>query len=1040
MDGFIAKLSDKKAAAEGLAGLKEIVSGADSKSVVNVYDAIPAAVELASDKDKKVATAATELVKSIFEKSLPWSASAALPLLKGGLEMKAKAPSKEVALEIVEKWCKEFPLAIAREIYWLVVPISFLMNDIKASVKAKARDAMVALVGCSGNRDLEHFGATIIKAQESLKNVNDCVEELAGCIFVQNVEAPALAVLIPVLARGLNERSEATQRRCCVIVDNMCKLVDDPREGAPLLGEIEKLVNKRANEMSDPDGREVAERANVTIKKMGEVGEHVPQDFKTFAENAGGSCEQLTEKELAFCNKAAFSLTLSKKADRAAATFVPFGFSADVSVKILESMIAAGEAQEEEFFDDDAESADLYRGSFSLAYGTITLLRETKLHLKKFKFYGLLGPTNCGKTTLMRAISQEKVEGFPKRDELVTIFVEHDVEEREIEPPSKEWPLGKLNIDLNGMEFVVDTCNNIYKKQPPVTMDQVLESLSSIGFRNKEKGINIKAAADMKNPITTYSGGWKVKMQLACAQLINADILMIDDPTGHLDVKNVKWVKEWLGGFPGSIISTSANTNFMNEMCTHIVDFNDRKLRQFKGTKGKVLEEYVALYPEKNAYFELSDKNEKWIFPIPGTLEGVKSRGRQILKMVNVMFRYPTHEKPTVQDICLSVCMASRVAVIGANGAGKSTAIKLLIGELKPEAGSIWRHANMRLAYVAQHAFHHLERHLDKTAVQYILWRFAGADDRESLENQNKEINVDEEILRKQPWCVDGRSGEVRKCDMTDSKEGKADRQGAVQPEAIMNRQKNTKTKKYIYEVKWMHKSLESNCWVERDTLLKMGYEKLVCKKDEQEAAAAGLLSKPLTQPGVEKALKDFGVDTESASHSPLGALSHGQKVKVVICACMWMNPHIVILDEPTNYLDRDGLGALVRGLEDFQGGVVIISHNEEFCNSVCQQKWVMEAGRLREEGEIQLDEDIQDQVGPDEMYDESGNKIEVNKMKSMPAKELKKEIKIIEKKLKDHKKAEKDGKKAQMLTDEEMWQLGDKLEELKGQLAAAKD
>jgi len=246
MDGFIAKLSDKKAAAEGLAGLAEIVSGADSKSVVNVYDAIPAAVELASDKDKKVATAATELVKSIFEKSLPWSASAALPLLKGGLEMKAKAPSKEVALEIVEKWCKEFPLAIAREIEWLVVPISFLMNDIKASVKAKARDAMVALVGCSGNKDLEHFGATIIKAQESLKNVNDCVEELAGCIFVQNVEAPALAVLIPVLARGLNERSEATQRRCCVIVDNMCKLVDDPREGAPLLGEIEKLVNKRA--------------------------------------------------------------------------------------------------------------------------------------------------------------------------------------------------------------------------------------------------------------------------------------------------------------------------------------------------------------------------------------------------------------------------------------------------------------------------------------------------------------------------------------------------------------------------------------------------------------------------------------------------------------------------------------------------------------------------------------------------------------------------------------------------------------------------
>merc|ERR1712183_72173 len=142
--------------------------------------------------------------------------------------------------------------------------------------------------------------------------------------------------------------------------------------------------------------------------------------------------------------------------------------------------------------------------------------------------------------------------------------------------------------------------------------------------------------------------------------------------------------------------------------------------------------------------------------------------------MSNVAFRYPTHEKPSVQDICLSVCMASRVAVIGANGAGKSTAIKLLIGELKPEVGQIWRHQNMRLAYVAQHAFHHLEKHVDKTAVEYILWRFAGADDRESLENQSKEINVDDEKLRVVPWFIDSKSGDVRKCDLTDSKEGKA--------------------------------------------------------------------------------------------------------------------------------------------------------------------------------------------------------------------------------------------------------------------------
>merc|ERR1712195_130977 len=222
-----------------------------------------------------------------------------------------------------------------------------------------------------------------------------------------------------------------------------------------------------------------------------------------------------------------------------------------------------------------------------------------------------------------------------------------------------------------------------------------------------------------------------------------------------------------------------------------------------------------------------------------------------------------------------------------------------------------------------------------------------------------------------------------------------------------------TKTKKYIYEVKWQHKGMDSNSWQDREILLAMGYSKIVMKKDEQEAAAAGLLSKPLTQPGVEKALKDFGLDAESASYQPLGSLSHGQKVKVVICASCWQNPHIVILDEPTNYLDRDGLGALVSGLEGYQGGVVIISHNEEFCNSVCKQKWVMTkstvtgAGNLREEGE---------------------NKIDGNKSKAMSASEIRKAIKDVSKKLQTH-------KKTNNLTDDEVWELEDKLALLKTNL-----
>jgi len=1033
---LVAKLVDKNAALESIEGFDALFTGAGPTAKISFYVHTPKIMEACGDKQKSVATAAAVLVKKMYAECGKWSGGYVLPFLKDGLSAKAKPEIKVVACEIVADFATKHSESMAFEIEWCVHLLSILMNDIKKNVKDKALEAMKAVSQCSGNRDLEKFTQTIVKAQQSAKNVPECVEELAGCIFVQNVEAPALAVITPVLVRGLSERSDVTKRRCCVIVDNMCKLIDDPREGSPLMAEVRTLVKKATDSISDPDAREMSEKAHASILKLADAGPYIEQSFKDFATKAGLPVDDLDLEQAAYCSKVAYQLVKAKRPAKAGEGFAAFGFDAATCESIVESMSNVGAADEIEFLDDDEASPDLYKGSFTLAYGTVTLLRETKLHLKKNKFYGLLGPTNCGKTTLMRAISQEKVEGFPKRDELVTIFVTHDVDEREIEPPSKEWPTGKMNIDLNGWQFVVDTCNNIYKKDPPVTEELVLKTLGEIGFKNSKTGVNPTAAADMNNPITTYSGGWKVKMQLACAQLINADILMIDDPTGHLDVKNVEWVKQWLGSFKGSIIATSANTQFLNEMCTHIVDFHNRKLRQFKGEKGKVLTQFVEAFPEKASYFELSDKNEKWNFPVPGTLEGVKSRGRTILKMQNVYFKYPSHEKNTVEAITLTVCMASRVAVVGANGAGKSTAIKLLIGELKPASGTITRHENMRLAYVAQHAFHHLEKHQDKTAVDYILWRFAGADDRESLENQTKEINVADEKLREQPWIIDPKSLDVRKAVMDDTPEGKKERAAKVVPEAILKRQKNTKTKKYIYEVKWAHKPVESSTWVERETLLLMGYSKLVNKKDEQEAAAAGLLTKPLTQPGVEKALKDFGLDAESASHQPMASLSHGQRVKVVICASCWQNPHIVILDEPTNYLDRDGLGALVRGLESFQGGVVIISHNTEFTDSVCTQKWIMEkdlvsgAGHLREEGEIKLDVEIEAQEGPDEIYDESGNKIDVKKAKQMDPKEIKKCIKEIEKKLKDNKKSNK-------LSEEEVWELGDKLEAHKDALLA---
>merc|ERR1712164_17757 len=171
--------------------------------------------------------------------------------------------------------------------------------------------------------------------------------------------------------------------------------------------------------------------------------------------------------------------------------------------------------------------------------------------------------------------------------------------------------------------------------------------------------------------------------------------------------------------------------------------------------------------------------------------------GKVVLRMSNVTFQYPTKDKPTIMDVNLTVSQVSRVAVIGANGAGKSTAIKVLVGEQKPTEGSIWKAAGLRLAYVAQHAFHHLEKHMQETPTQYIMWRFAGNDDKESLEFKSDKLSVDEEKARAQKWCIDSVSGNVRRCTdpKEDPKKAKQDEANVVVPDVVLNRRQKKKEK-----------------------------------------------------------------------------------------------------------------------------------------------------------------------------------------------------------------------------------------------------
>jgi elongation factor 3 len=986
-------------------------------------------IEGFGDKSKNVKEAAVKAADAITEVLSPFAVDLLLPGLLAGLGTKAKPAQKEATLKLVAALAAKNPNAIGHVLVNLVSPVADLCCDVKKEVKAAAVLCMEAICNCTGNQDLEPFLPSVVEAAQSISNTQLCVEKLAGCIFVQNVETPALAVMMPVLTRGLCDKSVAVQRTCCQIVDNMCKVVEDPAAVLPIMPRLEPLVKAATEKISDPEARSVAERAHKTLMKASEGADRKvvsASDALIIIREALG---ENSVDEVTLSHVAALAATAANMGNfNAEAWEKNIGFLEPVApiIQDVRRRMETASKPEEEIEDEDTDGVDLYKGSFSLAYGTLTLLRDTKMHLKRERFYGLLGPNQCGKTTLMRAIANEQLEGFPKRDELKSVFVEHEIEDEEVGVQDDGFPI--LSVDKPGWWWVMHTCNDVYKVETKVTQEQVTELMKSIGFGYTG---GPDRAANLENPVTSYSGGWKMKMQLCAAQLMNADVLMLDEPTGHLDVDNIKWLEDWLESFTGSIICTSHFSPFLDKMCTHIIDFQDRKLKTFKGEKGRTLTQFVEQFPEKKAYFELTNETMRFTFPLPGAMEGVKSRSKAILRMNDVAFQYPTKDKPTITDVSLTVSQVSRVAVIGANGAGKSTAIKVLVGELTPSAGSIWKAPGLRLAYVAQHAFHHLEKHMSSTATQYIMWRFAGNDDKESIEFKSDKLSVDEESARSQMWCIDSTTGAVRKCTSAaeDPKKAKQDEANAVIPDAILNRRQKKKEKTFEYEMKWQSKPMECNCWVEKDTIIRMGYQRLVQREDEKQAAMAGLMTKQLTQPSIEKHLADFGVDAESASHTQINQLSGGMKVKIVLAAAMWQNPHILILDEPTNYLDREGLGALVLAIKDYLGGVLIISHNKEFCDSVATEKWIMQKGQLRIEGES-VDTSEQKEggnVGPAEVFDGAGNKIDVKK--NLSDKDKKKEIKNIEKKLKDD-------AKNKTLSEDERWELEDKLRELKDSLS----
>jgi elongation factor 3 len=910
-----------------------------------IIEFISSLLNLYSDKVKSIRNAVKIVLEKIISELCPHTMRNVLPFLFEAMEPTHKWLTNLGAIELTGILIKNSPGPASKCLPLIMPKLVNMMWDPNKYVKNTSIKVINDICETIENKDIEPFIPVLISAMENPDEVEECVYKLGSTTFVQTVDASALSIMVSLLLRGFREKKTTLKRTCAVIVDNMAKLVEIPQDARVFLDSIMPELEKCMDSVSDPECRTKCEQAHSTLLKIKKSINDIPLVITPFILDIMEiSCpDNLTDEELIsykYCASLAESLIETQTWEKEEwiigvfNIYLPF-LEKNIINSIVEKLIKYGisitvSKEDEEDIDDDAE--ELCNCEFSLAYGTKILLNNTLLKLKRGRIYGLLGPNDCGKSTLMRAISNEQVDGFPPRSEVLTVYVESDIQGDMIDLPVREfvmvdkqiqnffnYPGSKTRRDVHTGDMIYDESVKVDEDKYNNGMNNIINILKLIGFTDK-------MTMDMAN---TLSGGWRMKLALARAMIQKADIMLMDEPTNHLDVINVAWITDYICNLKGvTCIIVSHDANLLDKCCSYIINFEENlKLKLYKGN----LTTFIQKVPEAKCYFELKSEKVKFKFPQPGILEGINTKGRKIMEMVDVTFTYPGNKIPTIANITLRCSLSSRVACIGRNGAGKSTVIKLLTGEMEPNIGKVWKHPNCRVAYVAQHAFHHIEQHLEKTPNQYILWRYQGGGDKEALAKSTVVPTEEELLLMKKPM-------EIKWTD----EEGKLHKENRI-IEKLSGGRKQGRSKDYEYEIKWENRQAGANSFLKMSKLIEMGFEKMIKEVDEKIAARAGAYSRPLTSTNVEKHLEDVGMNKEYGTHSRMAALSGGQKVKVVIAAAMWMQPHIVILDEPTNYLDRESLGALADAIKVFEGGVVIISHNSQFCSELCPETWVLE-------------------------------------------------------------------------------------------------
>jgi ATP-binding cassette subfamily F protein 3 len=498
----------------------------------------------------------------------------------------------------------------------------------------------------------------------------------------------------------------------------------------------------------------------------------------------------------------------------------------------------------------------------SLRRGAKLLLEQAHLTLHAGERVGLIGANGSGKSSLF-ALLRGELHADKGDVELPAHWrIAHVAQET----PALERPA--LEYAIDGDAHLRNLERELASTHDGTRMAELHASLADADVYTARPraealllGLGFKTG-ELENPVSSFSGGWRMRLNLAQALMTPSEVLLLDEPTNHLDLDAIIWLEEWLRRYPGTLIVISHDRDFLDGVVKSIVHIDQRKLRRYTGDYSSFEQQRAQAVVLAAAQIEKQARERAHLQSFIDRFRAKATKARQAqsrMKMLAKMedlaplhvaapfsFEFldperspdPLHileeveagypDKKVLSKVNLSLRSGERIGLLGVNGAGKSTLVKTIAGVLPVRSGTATVNKGLEIGYFAQHQVEMLR---DDESPLWHLKRIAGS-------------NIREQQLRDY--------------------------------------------------------------------------------------------------------LGGFNFPGDMAT-GPVENFSGGEKARLALALIVWQRPNLLLLDEPTNHLDLETREALTVALAQFEGTLVLVSHDRHLLRATTEKLLIVADGALRE-------------------------------------------------------------------------------------------